>query len=237
MKIGPLFKHFGSKWSGAKNYPPPEHDAVFEPFAGGAGYSLNYPEKRVTIWEEDYNLQVLWTWLITYASEGVIRSIPLDVPEGTDIRSLGMSLGASLLLKHWQRTNNCGNCWTVSAWGSKPGQWTANTRSRVAEQVSAVKHWRFAPVTYGEVGTYFLDPPYLYNYRYRFPTFDFAGLVRNVQCIPSGSLIIACEAECPKTGYRPDYLRFAPSHSQVTSRRKEENNHHSKELVYIERRV
>lgn len=237
MKVGPMFKHFGSKWSGAKHYPYPLNGLpIFEPYAGGAGYSLNHCDHPVTIWDEDKHLQTLWRWLIEEASESLIRDIPINLAEGTDIRKLGLSAGQATLLKHWQRTNNCGDCWTISPWGNKPGQWTANTRARVAEQVHAIKHWKFGIVHWTKAGTYFVDPPYLYNYRYRFgaDSMNFEELAKKCRALPRHSLLIACEATCPKTGAIPDWLPFVESHKQVTSRRKETNNHHSKELVYIE---
>lgn len=67
-RIGPLFKWFGSKWQSSKHYPQPEHEIIVEPFAGGAGYSLNHCEKRVIIWEDDPNLHALWQWLIDSAT-------------------------------------------------------------------------------------------------------------------------------------------------------------------------
>src|ERR1019366_3361701 len=130
MKIGPLFKWFGSKWQSAKHYPQPEHARIVEPFAGGAGYSLNYCDREVVIWEDDPNLAKLWPWLIGSASSADIHEIPIDLPAGTDIRKIGLKLGQIMLLKHWQRTNNVGDCWTTSPWGHLPGQWTANTRTR-----------------------------------------------------------------------------------------------------------
>ena len=64
IKISPLFKWFGSKWQSAKHYPKPAHDIIVEPFAGGAGYSLNYTDRQVVLWEDDPNLAKLWKWLI-----------------------------------------------------------------------------------------------------------------------------------------------------------------------------
>jgi hypothetical protein len=143
MKIGPLFKWFGSKWQAARHYPPPLRAGIVEPFAGSAGYALNYADREVVLWEADPNLSELWRWLISDATPALVREIPIGLPVGLDIRTLGLSDGQGLLLKHWQRTNNAGDCWTVSPWGNMPGQWTENTRARVAEQVCAVKHWRF----------------------------------------------------------------------------------------------
>ena len=238
MKVtGPLFKWFGSKWLSSKLYPAPEHDTIFEPFAGSAGYSLRHNDKKVVIWEDNEQLRLLWTWLTTSATSEQVLEIPINLPEGTDIRELGLNHFQALLLKHWQRTNNVGDCWTVSPWGNKSGQWTANTRARVAEELYAVKHWKVRRVYPDVPGTYFLDPPYIYNYRYRFKDgFDHAALVQKIAMIPRGSQIIVCEAACQKTGRVPEYLPFKPFASRITSRRKTTENHHSKEYVYYEQR-
>ncbi len=237
MIKGPLFKWFGSKWLSSRLYPAPEHDTIFEPYAGSAGYSLRHHEKKVVLWEENTQVRELWTWLITCATDALVREIPLDLPEGTDIRTLGLTEGQQLLLKHWQRTNNVGDCWTVSPWGNKPGQWTANTRARVAEELYAVKHWKVRHVRPNRPGTYFLDPPYIYNYRYRFKDgFDHDALVAKIGMIPAGSQIIVCEAACQKTGRVPEYLPFKPFGSRITSRRKKTENHHSSEYLYYETR-
>jgi hypothetical protein len=229
-------KVFGSKWSSAKHYPQPIEGApLFEPFAGSAGYSLNYHWFPVTINEIDFDLAFLWSWIIDVAKSQDILDIPLNVPEGTDIRSLGLSQGQATLLKYWQRTNNWGGCWTISKWGHLPGQFTESTRSRVAEQIHAVKHWKLNPIVWNIPGTYACDPPYLYNYRYGCNDFDFSNYSQKVLALPPGSMAICSEARCPKTGRVPDYLPFTDSHSQVTSRRKTTNNHHSRELVFIHR--
>lgn len=234
---GPLFKWFGSKWLSSRIYPAPEHDVIFEPYAGSAGYSLRHHEKRVVIWEDNAQLKALWRWLIKDATTSDVLEIPINLREGTDIRKLGLSDGQALLLKHWQRTNNVGDCWTISPWGDKPGQWTANTRARVAEELHAVKHWRFRRPGFDRPGTYFLDPPYFYNYRYRFEeAFDHRALVERIEAIPKSSQIIVCEAACQKTGRVPRYLRFKPFASRITSRRKKTENHHSQEYLYYERR-
>jgi hypothetical protein len=236
MKVtGPLFKWFGSKWSAAKHYPPPAHWEIVEPYAGSAGYSLRHAAHPVTLDEINPCLRALWQWLILYATEALIRDIPINIPEGTDIRALGLSKGQALLCKHWQRTNNYGGCWRVSPWGNKPGQWTANTRARVAEEVQAIKHWRLADdeqLLISAYTTYFVDPPYQYNYQYGAKGFDWMALGAKLRALPTPHQIIVCEAVCPKTGRQPGWLPFAPFRSTVTSRRKATQSHHSKELLY-----
>ena len=232
---GPLFKWFGSKWSASRYYPAPVHDHVFEPYAGSAGYSLRHSDKNVTVYDADPNLSVLWAWLIGPATHEDVCEIPLDLDVGYDIRTLGLSAGQAMLLKHWQRTNNTGDCWVVSPWGNKPGQWTKSTRDRVAREVELVKHWKFSRVDFSVPGTYFVDPPYEFNYKYRksvLGAFDYDELVVRLRWLPEPNQVIACEAECQKTGRVPNYLPFEKFRETVTSRRKTENNHHSKELVY-----
>ena len=234
---GPLFKWFGSKWLSSKHLPEPKYNTIIEPFAGGAGYSLRHHGRQVILSERDPHLCVLWPWLIQHATEALIREIPCNVPEGTDIRNLGLNIGQATLLKTWQRTNNVGDCWTISPWGNKPGQWTENTRARVASEVGAIKHWKFVSndasiaLMWSDVATWFIDPPYQYNYAYRGAPLDYAALAASVNALIGQ--VIACEAICPKTGKTPNYLPFEFWQSRVTSRRQAHENHHSKELLWV----
>lgn len=74
-------------------------------------------EEKVVLWEDNVQVRTLWDWLITRATQKSILEIPIGTPEGSDIRELGLTPGQALLLKHWQRTNNVGDCWTISPWG------------------------------------------------------------------------------------------------------------------------
>jgi hypothetical protein len=234
--LNPLFKCYGSKWSSSKHYPPPlDGLPIFEPFAGSAGYSLRYHWFDVVLWETNPLLQELWLWIINEATSQDILDIPLNLPIGTDIRTLGLTRGQQLLLKHWQRTNNVGPCMTISPWGDKPGQWTENTRARVSEEIHAVKHWKFQEPKWNEIGTWHIDGPYQFNYQYGVKDFDYGKLSLSVHQLPVDSLVMVCEAVCPKTGKVPNYLPFEPSHLQVTSRRKYNQSHHSRELIYVRR--
>ncbi len=235
MITGPLMKVFGSKWLSSKTLPKPDFNCIIEPFAGGAGYALRHCEKNVVLYERDPQVAFLWRWLIQEATQAKILEIPLGLTEGTDIREVGLSPGQELLLKFWQRTNNVGNCWTISKWGHLPGQFTANTRARVAEEVQAIKHWSFGGTDAfaafdDREATWFVDPPYENNYAYRQPPISYFDLA--VNCLNLKGQVIVCEAVCPKTGKIPDYLPFEPWAKRITSRRKPENNKYSSELLW-----
>lgn len=242
--IGPFMKCFGSKWSAAKRgeFPVPEYDTIYEPFAGGAGYSCKHHEKQVVLMEAHTELNYLWRWLITTATEAVVREIPILDP-GTNILDIGLSIGQATLIKWWQRTNNHGTVtWTVSPWGNKPGQWNANTRSRIAEEVSAIRHWITEPLERAvspgwesaKDATLFIDPPYLHNYQYGFKYGEkfYEQLTGKVDVLKHNSCqVIVCEA-LGKNGENPQWLPFVQSHRQVTSRRAANVHHHSTELIY-----
>ena len=212
-------------------------DRIVEPFAGGAGYSLRHAHNKVILCETDQHVFKLWRWLIHEATDRDILDIPISIPEGTDIRTLGLSDGQALLLKSWQRTNNVGNCWTISPWGNKPGQWTANTRSRVSSEVECVKHWHILPdglltmrLKRLQPLTWFIDPPYQYNYQYKALPLDYAALADTVRSLRGQTIV--CEARHPKTDEKPTWLPFDDWGSRITSRRKEGEHTHSRELLF-----
>ena len=232
-----MFKWYGSKWLSARHYPEPLHQDITEPFAGGAGYSLRYWDRNVILHDTDPHLRRLWPWLIEDATPDMIMDIPIDLPVGHDIRTVGLTDGQALLLKTWQRTNNVGDCWTVSPWGSLPGQWTANTRARIADEIGAVKHWSFrasdacVAMQASDARTWFIDPMYMYGYNYRAPALAYNDLAALINALVGQ--IIVCEGVCGKTGAIPDWLPFRPFARRVTSRRRANNNHHCQEVVYV----
>lgn len=233
MRVGPFFKWFGSKWSAAGKYPAPKHATIVEPFAGSAGYACFHAHMHdVILYERNPQIRSLWHWLLE-ARPYEVREIPVDLEPGTDIRTLGLSYGQELLLKHWQRTNTIGPSWKVSPWGSKPGQWTDSTRRRIADELGWIRRWKIRGEWDGHIlgdSTWFIDPPYQFNFQYGVKNFDYGNLAACVSKLESlESQVIVCEAIGPK-GERPNWLPFQESHEQVTSRRKKQR---SKELVYV----
>jgi hypothetical protein len=108
----------------------------------------------------------------------------------------------------------------------------------VAEEISAVKHWKvagsdafaFFGAQRGLEATWLVDPPYQYGYRYGGPQMAYEELVEAISKLAGE--VIACEAVCPKTKRVPDYLPFEMLGEFVTSRRKSHQSHHSAELIW-----
>jgi len=76
--------------------------------------------------------------------------------------------------------------------------------------------------------TWFIDPPYQFNYQYRSNPIDYKAMGRNIRKLPGQ--IIVCEALHPQTGEFPNWLPFEPWAERVTSRRK--SGRKSSELLW-----
>lgn len=201
MRLRPFFKYPGSKHTLAKRYPRPRYDVVVEPFAGSAQYSTLHYERQVLLIESDPEIAQLWHWLVTVDPDVVAR-LPVDLPHGEDIRTLGLpSRGAELLVRAWQRVGS-NNCWTVSKWcGLNSGMWSARTRDAIASQVEKIRHWKvlhlkFDPSLAGvpaENATYFIDAPYQsIPDIYRSEPLDYRALAS--YCKRLKGQVIVCEA-------------------------------------------
>lgn len=170
---GVAFPYFGHKSRNIDRYPVPRYDHIIEPFAGGAGYALRYCDLKVTLYELDEKVCMLWDYLIN-ASEADVLALPLL---GVDqhIDELGLNGGAYQLVKRWinpqagglansfftpshiKRYFKNGECIDSSLWGKK-------RRYKTIQIVRRVKHWKIINKSYSEAtnkkATWFIDPPY-----------------------------------------------------------------------------
>lgn len=204
MTLRPFFGYYGGKWRDTpRHYPEPAHDAIVEPFAGSAGYSLRYPDRQVTLGEIDPIIAGVWSYLIAVKAEEILR-IP-DVPTGGTVDDLGLCQEATWLVGFWMNRAAAGPRKSPSKWmrdGVRPGSfWGDRVRQTIASQVDRIRHWQVSNVGYEAcpspaAATWFVDPPYqLAGQHYRFGAsgIDFTHLGSWCQSRPGQ--VIVCENE------------------------------------------
>lgn len=203
MKLKPFWRYYGGKWRAAPRYPWPEHATIVEPFAGAAGYSLRYPERKVVLVERYAIVAEMWRYLIgARASEvlsiplvDTVDDLPAWVPAGA--RSLvGFAMNSATVSP--RKTLSSGRKGLRAA-GCKYEGWSEAMRARVASQVEHIRHRRIIEGDYTSApdieATWFVDPPY--NNKagsyYVHSTLDYAAL--GEWCRQRRGQTIVCENE------------------------------------------
>lgn len=210
----PFFCYYGGKWRAAPKYPAPVFDTIVEPFAGAAGYSTRYADRRVILLEKDPTIAALWRFLIRARAPEVL-AIPLLADDQTVDDLHGVAPEARSLVGFWLNKGTTHPCKRPSAWmrgGLRPNQfWGEAIRERVASQVAAIKHWRVVEGSYVDVprptkaATWYVDPPYQRQgqyYRCGAREIDFAHL--GAWCRSLRGQVMVCEQE------GADWLPFQP---------------------------
>ena len=166
VKLPPMMSYYGSKRRASKRYPKPLYDTIIEPFAGGAGYSLEYYDRDVILIEKNYKVVGVWQFLIQASKEDIL-SLPLLSP-GQRVYDFNIPVEAQWLIGWWCR----GSVWkpgtSLSPWAEKTkgktGYWGEGCRKRLAEAVPYIKHWQIIEGDYTDSpdieATWFIDPPY-----------------------------------------------------------------------------
>lgn len=182
-------------------YPNPSFDVIIEPFAGAAGYSLRHYTKKVKLYEKYTDLILMWEFLIQ-ASYDDIMYLPLEFE---DITKEDIPKGAQVLIGFLLNTGTTRPCLSKSKWAKEYSQtsqfWGEKRRSRIAEQVSKIKHWEIHKISdFSEIpnekATWFIDPPYQkqgihYVHGSQDISFDSLGQ----WCLERKGEVIVCEQE------------------------------------------
>ena len=148
----------------------PRYDHIIEPFAGGAGYALRYCDLKVTLYELDEKVCMLWDYLIN-ASEADILALPLL---GVDqhIDELGLNGGAYQLVGRWINSQSATFCKKFAPLHKQAmiensddsRFWGISRRYKTSQIVKRIKHWKIINKSYIEAtnkkATWFIDPPY-----------------------------------------------------------------------------
>jgi hypothetical protein len=162
-RLRPFFSFFGSKWRLAPRYPPPEYGRIIEPFAGSAGYSLLYPDRRVTLVDKDPIVAAVWRYLLRVSATEIDKLPRLEkgeyLPEN-------LPQEARWLIGFWIRQSAVRPGDTRTGFSDKfaSGPCEAYIR-RVSSQLEYIRHWRIHEMDYLDcpdiAGTWFVDPPYV----------------------------------------------------------------------------
>ena len=165
--LRPFWAYYGGKWRAAPRYPRPMHDTIIEPFAGAAGYSLRYPDRKVVLVEKNPKVAATWRYLLR-VSAAEVRALPLIRNDQT-VSDLDVCEEARLLIGWHLNAGSASPCLRPSAWmrsGIKPTSfWGESARERIASQVDRIRHWRIIEGDYTDApdvdATWFIDPPYI----------------------------------------------------------------------------
>ena len=230
----PFFGFYGGKWRDApKHYLAPRHETIVEPFAGSAGYSVRYADRKVILGEKDAVISSVWNYLIR-ASAREILAIP-DLTPGQTVADLPICQEARWLVGFWLNRGASRPRTGPSAWmrdGIRPGSfWGERVRQTIAAQVDRIRHWQVFNCSYENLpfsgeATWFVDPPYQKqgkHYHHGAEDIEFASLGN--WCRTRPGQVIVCENE------GADWLPFTPLADVKTTRA----NSRSVEVVWVSR--
>jgi hypothetical protein len=205
MTIGqlrPFFGYYGGKWATAvKHYPKPDHPTIVEPFAGSAGYSLRYHDRKIVLYDADCIISEVWRYLIRVRPSEIL-SIP-DIAPGGSVDDLRYPQEVKWLVGFWLNRGVSSPRKKPSKWmreGIRPGSfWGDRVRQTIAAQVESIRHWRVYGGPYKNASdegpaTWFVDPPYQVegsHYRYGSSRIDYQFL--GLWCKAREGQVIVCE--------------------------------------------
>ncbi|HRK52788.1 MAG TPA: hypothetical protein PK185_02675 [Cyclobacteriaceae bacterium] len=195
-----MFYYYGRKKQIARYYPSPNYDAIIEPFAGSAAYSLfgNNWKKRVILIEKDEKVAGIWDWLINQATIEEIKNLP-DLKVGDKSSEfLHIVHAATKMAFHFK---------TIKVTPVLERNWEISRRI-FAENLHKVKHWEIITGDYTLApdieATWFIDPPYKgeagMGYKQSSKLIDYEALA--TWALDRKGEIIFCE------GSNGDYLPF-----------------------------
>lgn len=234
VKLRPFFSIYGGKWRVSKYYPKPKFQTLIEPFAGGGGYSLNFPHLNVVLYERDERIAGIWRYLIEEASPEEILSIPDIAPDGSIDDLRGYPKEVKWLVGFWLNRGVVAPCNIPSKWmrsGIRPGCfWGSRVKETIATQLPAIRHWEihnkgFEQCQFSGEATWFIDPPYKnagVHYRYGSKMMDYAHLAD--WCRTRRGQVMVCENE------GAGWLDFKPLAQTKTQHTK--NNRRSREVLW-----
>lgn len=222
----PFFTFYGGKNRAAKHYPPPEYDLIVEPFAGSAGYAMNYPDKRVLLIDLDPAIVGTWDYLI-HVSAAEIEALP-DIAPGQTVDDLSLPQEAKWLIGWWLNKGSAQPKRRLSTFAANYPQggpyWGPRVKERIVRQLGGIRHWQVALGGYetapDATATWFVDPPYSKAgcyYKYGSKGISYGDLAD--WCRARSGQVLVCEADdAAWLPFRPLTLIDSMEGKQIVSR-------------------
>ena len=249
--LAPFWRYYGGKNRAAPLYPQPEHDTIVEPFAGAAGYSCRYPDRRVILVDRSPIIAGIWRYLIATPAAEILR-LP-DIPEGGTVDDLPVCQEARWLAGFWCNNAVVSPRKSPSKWARRGGMngWGPRARARIARQIVQIRHWKVIEGEYHDApdieSTWHIDPPYLnaageqYQYqpggdgrmehrrRFGAPTRTAAFAALGEWCKTRRGLVMVCE------NAGAEWLPFRPL-ADIRSNGGAHGKGKSREVIWLNRR-
>ena len=196
-----LFSYYGSKSKVAAAYPKPTHDTIIEPFAGGATYSLRYPERQVVLVEKNPRTFAIWDYLLSTSLGDVLAALPATVEKGAkiaDVLPADAPIGLVELCRTGFNMGSAGRQITHQASSFGALHWPQVSR-RLEHFLPKIGHWVVVCADYtaapDSAATWFIDPPYnnVAGRRYTESAIDYRALA--YWCQARTGQVIVCENE------------------------------------------
>lgn len=196
--LKPFFYYFGSKWRLSAKYPKPKYDTIIEPFAGSAGYSCRYYDRKIILIEKNPIIVSIWDYLINVKTEEIL-SLP-DIEPGQLISDLNICQEAKWLMGYWmgsveRNPANQPQALMIYSTKKRKWRWGKEIKTRLAEQVPKIRHWKVICADYSSApplqATWIIDPPYQgLKSCYPFNDIDFKKLAKFCKT-RNGQVIVA----------------------------------------------
>jgi hypothetical protein len=185
-------------WNRARYYPAPIGETICEPFAGGAGYSLFYDCKRVSLLDVDPIVCGVWGYLLR-VSAAEVMALP-EMPEvGDHVDNYQLPQEAKHLIGFWLNRGSATPKKSRTAYSARTDRaqlnWGSRAKERIAAQLPLIAGWSIRQASYENAepsDTTLIDTPYQNKGRhYRFPLTDFVNVASFVH--QRRGLVIVCE--------------------------------------------
>lgn len=192
-----MFSYYGGKGRIAKRYPAPQYPVVVEPFCGAAWYSILWKAPKALLFDVDDNIALAWGWLLNRATEKAIENWEPYIPGWKMWRYADRGESAVYRFNGNQGTERPRN--VAGSFGTAKIKWARIEHARTGG-------WQFHHASYLTApnieATWFIDPPYQQQNRYRCNDIDYAALAEWV--LTRRGQVIVCESA------GADWLPFKP---------------------------